>query len=284
MKLSDKGAAFVRAHEGFVPRYYLDPVGVPTIGVGFTWRSAAFREWWTANRPDKFGIGAAMTREEADDALRTLFDKEYGKAVNDFLDKKVPQHVFDGMASPVYNLGPGALKWKWAAAAKAGNYAEAAKLLRTTGTTAQGKKLAGLVRRRQEEALLIEKGIYTGIAEPIDAMSDGVLRRGERGPAVAQLIRDLHKLGHYDGALDDVFGPGTESAVMSFQRTHDLDADGKAGPVTLAKIAALMAPPAPVAPAPAPVQPEPFLPAPAPAVGLWASIIAALTRLFSKGA
>jgi len=242
MNLSTKGAAFVRLHEGFVASYYLDPVAVGTIGVGFTWSSQAFRDWWAKNKPGKtFGPGSTMTRAEADDALLFLFTEEYGKAVNDFLKKEVPQHVFDGTASPVYNLGPGSLKWKWAAAVKSGDFAAAARLLEKTGTTAKGKKLAGLVRRRKEEAMVIEMGIYTGVdrvvevAKP-DAMADGILMRGEQGPAVAALIRDLHALGFYKGAMDDLFGYGTEAAVLDFQRKHGLKADGYAGPKTLAAI------------------------------------------------
>jgi lysozyme len=242
MQLSEKGAAFVRLHEGYAAKYYLDPVKVGTIGIGFTWGSAAFREWWGKNNPGvTFGPGATMTRAEAEDALRYLFEREYGKAVNDFLKKTVPQHVFDGMASPVFNLGPGSLKWKWATVIRAGDLAKGAALLRTTGTTAKGKKLAGLVRRRKEEALLIELGIYTGVDNasgltvPL-ADADGILIRRERGPAVAQLIRDLHKLGYYDGRLDDVFGPGTESAVLAFQRMNGLEDDGKVGPATRAAL------------------------------------------------
>ena len=242
MQLSAKGAAFVRLHEGYAAKYYLDPVKVGTIGIGFTWGSAAFREWWGKNKSGvTFGPGATMSRAEAEDALRYLFEREYGKAVNDFLKKTVPQHVFDGMASPVFNLGPGSLKWKWASAIKAGDVAKGAALLRTTGTTAKGKKLAGLVRRRKEEALLIELGVYTGVDNasgltvPL-ADADGILVRRERGPAVAQLIRDLHKLGYYDGLLDDVFGPGTESAVLAFQRMNGLVDDGKVGPVTRAAL------------------------------------------------
>lgn len=246
MQLSPNGAAFVRGHEGFVARYYLDPVGIGTIGIGFTWGSASFRQWWAANKPGvKFGPGATMTRAEAERALIYLCSKEYGKAVNDFLLKKVPQHVFDGMVSPVFNLGPGSLKWKWATAARIGDLARAAEHLRVTGTTAKGKTLAGLVRRRKEEALLLEKGVYTGVGEvqrePIDAMADGILQRGEAGPAVAKLIVDLTTLGFYDGLQDDVFGPGTESAVMAFQRSAGLKADGWAGPLTLAAIAAALA-------------------------------------------
>lgn len=166
MRLSRKGAAFLRLHEGFRSKAYFDPGGVLTIGVGMTWRSKAFRDWWRAWKTGVLEADSTMTEDEADDALQFMVAREYGKSVNDFLAHEVvPQHVFDAMVSAVYNLGPGALKWKWAAAVKAGDYKLAASYLRKTGTTAGGKTLAGLVRRRKEEALLIEKGVYTGVAE-----------------------------------------------------------------------------------------------------------------------
>jgi GH24 family phage-related lysozyme (muramidase) len=245
MNLSTNGAAFVRYEEGFVGKYYLDPVKVGTIGIGFTWASKAFRDWWAANKPGvKFGPGATMNRAEAEAALIVVFAEEYGKAVNDFLGASVAQNVFDGMASTTYNCGAGALEWKWAAAAKDGDYARCATLLRTTATTAKGVKLAGLVRRRAEEAALIERGVYAGVtaaAVPSDAMSDGMLVRGERGPMVAALIKNLAALGYYDGALDDVFGYGTEAAVIAFQKSRGLEPDGYAGPATLKAIAAAIA-------------------------------------------
>lgn len=247
MKLSPKGATFLRLHEGFVAKYYLDPVGIGTIGIGFTWGSASFREWWGKNKPGKkFGPGASMTREEAEAAVVFLCEREYGAAVTGFLGKAVPQHVFDGSVSPVYNCGPGALKWQWAAKLKAGDFAGAAKLLESTAVTAKGKRLAGLVRRRKEEALLISRGIYTGVDSKAvsiveDAMADGMLVRGERGPAVAAMLRDLAALGFYDGALDDVFGYGAEAAVLRFQKHRMLKADGYAGPQTLKEIAAAIA-------------------------------------------
>ena len=44
METSENGVAFTAAHEGFVSRAYPDPVGVLTIGTGFTNRSGVFRE------------------------------------------------------------------------------------------------------------------------------------------------------------------------------------------------------------------------------------------------
>ncbi len=162
MRLSKRGAADLRAHEGFVPKYYLDPVGVGTIGAGFTWASSSFRDWWSKNRPgQKFGPGATMTAAEADSCLVYLCDAEYGAAVNKFLaGKVVEQHVFDAMCSMVFNCGPKALEWRWAAFIKAGNMSAAAKAWKETATTAKGKKLPGLVRRRKEEAELAQYGRY----------------------------------------------------------------------------------------------------------------------------
>lgn len=267
MNLSTKGAASLRAHEGFVARYYLDPVGIGTIGIGFTWRSMAFQKWWAANKSVRFGPGATMTRDEAERALIYLCANEYGKAVNAHYTKAVTQHVFDASTSVVYNCGADALTDRWALAAKAGNYATAADYLETTRVTAKGKRLAGLVRRRKEEAALLEFGKYAGVSAamptPADAMADGMLTRGERGPAVAALIKDLATLEYYDGKLDDIYGYGTEAAVLEFQRDKGLTADGDAGPKTLAAIAAALA----ARPAKA---------------GFWLSFIAAIVGMFKR--
>lgn len=248
MELSAKGAAFLRLQEGFVDHWYLDAVKVPTIGIGFTWRSAAFRKWWGANRPGQaFARGATMSRQDAEQVLILLCAEEYGHAVNAFLGgRAVDQNVFDGVTSPVYNCGAGALAWDWADLIKAGKIDAGARKLETTAVTARGKRLAGLVRRRHEESILIRTGFYTGVvgapapSAPPDATADGVLTRGERGAAVASLIRDLHRLGYYGGVLDDVFGRGTEAAVLKFQRAHRLKDDGAAGPKTLAAIKAAL--------------------------------------------
>jgi hypothetical protein len=200
-----------------------------------------------------------MTRAEADAALQYIVKAEYGKAVEKHVGRSVPQHVFDGAVSPVYNLGVGSLQWKWAAALKRRDYAEAATLLKTTGTTAQGKKLRGLVTRRKEEAELILHGDYMigNDAAPADPMADGALRKGERGKPVMDLQTALKALGHYDGAVDGIFGVGTQASVLSFQRATGLKADGIAGPATIsALISASQTPAQPAKPIPAPTAPE----------------------------
>ena len=217
--LSAQGAAFLRVLEGFVDHWYADAVGVGTIGIGFTWRSEGFREWWDRNRPgQKFGPGAKMTRDEADKCLIFICEMEYGKAVVTFLGKTVKQSVFDGTLSPVFNLGPGSLKWKWAAAVKDGDLAAAATRLRSTGTTAgkDKKVLLGLVKRRREEADLIQFGDYKigGIVDS-DPLANGMLERGDRGKPVMNLQEALARRGLYVGKVDGIFGYGTEAGFSS---------------------------------------------------------------------
>lgn len=66
----------------------------------------------------------------------------------------------------------------------------------------------------------------------------GLLIRGSVGPLVHKLQEDLTALG-YVVEPDGVYGAKTEEQVRSFQDAYSLDADGKAGPNTLAKIAEL---------------------------------------------
>lgn len=225
MKISDRGLAFIRRHEGVKQKAYKDPVGVLTIGVGFTWRSESFREWWAANRTGKeFSIASAMTPAEIDSALRFLIDREYGAAVNRFLgNKTVAQHVFDAMTSVVFNLGPGALTWKWAAAAKRADYSEAARLLETTGTTAKGKRLPGLVRRRKEEAALLGRGIYGDVASPAPAVP-----QPDDSELILQVQALLRDKGYPEvGQADGKYGNRTRNAILAFQADNLLPLTGR---------------------------------------------------------
>src|SRR3546814_5956354 len=41
-----------------------------------------------------------------------------------------------------------------------------------------------------------------------------------------EIQRDLRALGHYGGAIDGSFGPGTRTAIESYQKVAGLDATG----------------------------------------------------------
>ena len=58
------------------------------------------------------------------------------------------------------------------------------------------------------------------------------LMKGSKGTQVVELQKFLNNAGYDCGTADGSFGPKTESAVISFQSTNNLDADGIVGPQT----------------------------------------------------
>jgi putative chitinase len=59
------------------------------------------------------------------------------------------------------------------------------------------------------------------------------LKEDSRGPAVVRLQKQLKKFGFNPGKIDGDFGPATKAAVIAFQKSRGLLADGIAGPRTL---------------------------------------------------
>ncbi len=226
MKVSERGLAFIAAHEGFVSRGYLDPAGIVTIGYGFTMRSRVFSSWWRAHHKRSLRVGDLLPREQANKLLLTLLDEEYGPPVERALPD-LTQAQFDACVSVVYNLGARSLTWKWAKALARGDVGAAAALLSKTGTTAGGRKLRGLVRRRHDEAQLLLTGDY-GPAN---------LAAQVQSPDVKLAQKQLHALGYAPGPVDGVFGPRTQRAIFAFQKDHPpLVIDGRYGPATRAAL------------------------------------------------
>lgn len=62
------------------------------------------------------------------------------------------------------------------------------------------------------------------------------LRRGDKGEAVKRLQRALKKRGFEPGKIDGEFGGGTEAALIAFQLSEGLLADGIAGSRSLAAL------------------------------------------------
>lgn len=228
MKISDKGLAFIASHEGLVLNAYLDPAGIVTIGYGFTNRSRVFSAWARAKWGRAMRMGDRLTKAEADQILAKLLEEEYEPPV----ERACPgirQTAFDAAVSACYNLGPRSLKWRWGQALARKDYQAAGDLLRETGTTAGGRKLPGLVRRRAEEADLIATGRYPAHLSKA--------KRLDVEDALEDLQADLATLGYDPGPLDGVMGLKTRAAVRSFQADHPpLAVDGIPGPATRAAI------------------------------------------------
>src|SRR6185437_15032375 len=65
-----------------------------------------------------------------------------------------------------------------------------------------------------------------------------VLKQGSSGPDVKDLQQKLKDIGFDPHGVDGHFGPGTTAAVIAFQHSKGLQADGIAGPATIAALQA----------------------------------------------
>jgi len=149
MNVSDKGIAFLSAHEGIVPAPYKDSVGVWTYGIGHT---AGAGEPIPAQMPR--GMPADIDAELA--KVCKLFSRDletYASAVNAAVTVEMQQHEFDAALSFHYNTGAiGRATWvkQW----NAGDKNAAAKSMMNW------RSPAGVIPRREEEQELFAFGTY----------------------------------------------------------------------------------------------------------------------------
>lgn len=238
---SPRGRAFTRGHEGTVLTCYLDPVGIPTIGNGFTMRSPAVRR-----ELEKIGITklvpgkTKITMAQNDAIFAAVLADEFEPAVVKNSPANRTQYQMDAATSAIFNLGTGAMGWRWAQAWRRGDLASAGSILGSNYNTAGGKKLPGLVRRRREEAALFLRGDY---GDHRYTKPEGVQRVEQ--PAKPswpdEVVREAQALlvraGLDPGKVDGWMGPKTAAAILSFQKAHPhLKADGILGPATLAQL------------------------------------------------
>lgn len=150
MRTSDRGVAFLVAHEGIVPAPYLDSVNVWTYGIGHT---AA------AGSPNPSNLKRGMPAD-LDAALRDVFAvfrrdlEKYENAVSAALaGMTVAQHEFDAAVSFHFNTGAIArADWvrKWRAGDKSGAGA----------AIMSWSKPAAIIPRRKAEQALWTGGTY----------------------------------------------------------------------------------------------------------------------------
>lgn len=79
----------------------------------------------------------------------------------------------------------------------------------------------------------MEKQFPTPMSPPKEKR---VLKQGMHGSDVLALQNQLRTLGYYTGKSSGYFGPVTRNAVVIFQRTNGLKADGIVGPKTYAEL------------------------------------------------
>lgn len=237
MKASKEIRVAIDGWEGDVLTCYLDPVGVPTIGKGFTNGSRVLTEMLGKLKP---GV-TKITKEQSDKIFEAMLSDEYEPAVN---MPGAQQHEFDVGVSTVWNLGPKSQTWTWAKLFRAGKIKEAADYLRTHYNKAGGKKLPGLVRRRQEEGDILEFARYPRAYKAATPSAPEGVPRKEKDkkplrpdPVTKEAQERLKKVGLDVGVIDGWFGPKTKAAILTYQRMHPhLKNDGVLGPATIAQL------------------------------------------------
>ena len=141
MQISEKGKALIKKYEGLKLSAYKCPAGVWTIGYGHT--TGVFE-------------GQKITQKKADE----FFDndiKKFEKIVLELCKVPLTQGQFDALVSLVYNIGKTAFSNSTLLKLlNQKNYSATAKQF-TRWVFANGEKLQGLVKRREEEKFLFEK-------------------------------------------------------------------------------------------------------------------------------
>ena len=141
MKTSEEGKDLIKKFEGVRLKAYKCSAGVPTIGFGNTFYENNV----------KVQMIDSITLERA----RSLFDillPKYEKIVLNKVKRVLKQNEFDALVSHTYNTGGSSTLFKLVNA-----NLDCSSWWLNKYTTANGKKLKGLVERRKQEYELYSK-------------------------------------------------------------------------------------------------------------------------------
>lgn len=147
MEISQKGIDLIKRFEGFRSKPYKCPAGVWTVGYGTT-------RGVTASTPE-------VNEEEAEALLRKDV-AGFEKQLSYILPTTLKQNQYDAIVSFVYNLGVSAFQGSTLFRVIATFPNDNARIRAEFGrwVHAGGKKLDGLVKRREAEARLYCEGSY----------------------------------------------------------------------------------------------------------------------------
>ncbi len=214
-KIGQAGLALIKQFEGCRLTAYKCAAGVQTIGYGHT-----------------AGVhsGMTITQAQADAYLMedvAKFEKYVNNAAYVPITETLTQNQFDALVSFAYNCGAGNLK----TLCECRTAAQIAKAM-LKYNKAGGKELAGLTKRRKEEAALFSTpGGKTATAAAAATVTTNktedykmdTIKKGSKGKAVKvwQIIVGV--------TPDGDFGSGTKAATKTWQSNHGLTADGIVG-------------------------------------------------------
>lgn len=96
METSKKGIDLIKRFEGWYASPYLDPIGIPTIGYGFTYYPDTKKRVTMNDAP--------LTEQRGEDMLREVL-KGYEQDVLRLVKSPLTQNQFDALVSFTFNLG-----------------------------------------------------------------------------------------------------------------------------------------------------------------------------------
>lgn len=139
MRCSNEGIELIKSFEAFSPTVYICSGGYPTLGYGHV---------ITESERDKFAKG--ISDEEAEDLLKRDLQKTE-RAITRLVKVPLTQNQFDALCSFTFNVGSGALQRSTLRMKINREEFEEAADEFLKWIWAGGKKLRGLIRRRQAE-------------------------------------------------------------------------------------------------------------------------------------
>jgi lysozyme len=144
MKASLKGIELIKQFEGFSAKPYLCPANYLTIGYGHV-----------ITKKEKLGPhhSPLITKIQAEELLRQDLQK-FESAVKKLISVPLTQNQFDALVSFTYNLGAGALQRSTLRQKINRKEHQLAATEFLKWVYADGRKLAGLLARRQAESTL----------------------------------------------------------------------------------------------------------------------------------
>lgn len=211
MRITQETVDLVKEFEGLRLNAYLDPVGIVTIGYGYTNRAG-------------YGNGVAMgdvwTEEQAENMLWKGLEI-FADRIRPMFRREATPNQFGAMLSLAYNIGTGAFSKSTALKRFNAGDTEGAAEAMTWFNKAGGKVLRGLVRRREAERALFLSDSQVSINAGSSVKPDEPTSPAGSTTIGATVVAFLALLGQVmDGAkrlvdqITDNFGVSPEAALF----------------------------------------------------------------------
>jgi len=142
-----------------------------------------------------------------------------------------PNHLILGILSGIAIVSLGVLP---------GNASTPSSQMNKTPTNAMQNQRSSTMSSKKRSGAMSNSGARMSPASSrmqSASNSSGVVMMGSTGQAVKDIQNSLKRMGFYNGPVDGNFGRQTQAAVIKFQQSKKLPADGVVGPKTRAAMA-----------------------------------------------